>query len=110
MDSSVETVMGILEHRTHLANACLVEYNRQCEEQNGAFYGVEYNFVERLYEYVKYAPLVLTLKRAIREGKGARKRIRLEDECPMSCFLGKSAPVEVVQTVMNFLGFYPKLA
>lgn len=79
---------------------CRQQYYNKCPFEIG------YKFVERFHEFVKLAPFVMRLNRNM-AGVQERsvKRIKVENECPISRFLDVSAPVEVVKNVVSFLGF-----
>lgn len=104
-----EVVLNMLKPFGYNVEACLGVYDLQCVLNNViSESGVGYHFVERFYEYVKFARFAMRLNRVIGVEEGAVKRIKVEGGSAICRFMEERAPVEVVQNIMNFLGFYPK--
>lgn len=98
-----------------LVKRCRFQYNKQCKKENGKTFDIGYHFVERLSEYVKMFPFAIHMNSAIAKSNmeiedvgDDRKRIRSANSSGISVFMEKSAPIQVVQEIMGFLGFYPK--
>jgi len=91
-----------------LVKKCRFQYNKQCTDQYGNTFDIGYHFVERLSEYVKMIPFAIHMNRMIGKVENEKKRVRGASRSEISIFMEKSAPIQVVQEVMAFLGFYPK--
>lgn len=100
-----------------LVKKCRLQYNKQCIKQNGTTFDIGYHFVERLSEYLKMISFAIHMNRMIAKsnvenaeivGGDDRKRIRVNSTSKLSVFMEESAPIQVVQEIMGFLGFYPK--
>ena len=91
-----------------LVKKCRIQYNKQCVEENGRTFDIGYHFVERLFEYLKMISFAIHMNRMIGNVGNDRKRIKSTGSSKLSDFMCKAAPVQVVQEIMGFLGFYPK--